>query len=519
MRASGIRRFAQGSRSGRPTQGLQLKASPIRSQGPPDQKIGREIGLGVRSMSKGPGQVPVQSRVARREPCGRDAGRAPAGRARCPSRADLAAGQTVGMASKLRDPPEQPFPRRFGKYKLLRELAQGGMGAVYLAASGARGMEKVCALKVVLPSLATPEYIGRFMDEAKVMVRLSHGNLVQVFDVGEVDDEAYIAMEYVDGQDIRSIWNRCVEVRRAFPVDVAVHMLKDACRGLSYAHTYEGLHLVHRDISPPNIMVNFAGESKVMDFGLAHSAIKVEHTSPGLVFGKVPYMSPEQARGDLLDGRTDVFAVGVVLWELLTGRRLFPSQGDQASDIAARARDPEIPSSREFTRRVPPALDELVLRALAVDPDERFQSAAEMSAALGRFLSTNWPGTDSHRVGSFVTDLFGACSAPSDARYRARTSRRMGSAVSYAPCASCSVAMLLSEVTVLSCSGPSAVSRIVSAMRKCDSASARRPRSCSISPRLLCAVATAGWLEPSRSCRSCTFSAIITAAVSTLPCR
>ncbi|MDY0003436.1 MAG: protein kinase, partial [Polyangia bacterium] len=140
----------------------------------------------------------------------------------------------------------ESFPRRFGKYKLLCELAQGGMGAVYLAASGVRGMEKVCALKVVLPGLATPEYRARFMDEGKVMVRLTHGNLVQVFDVGEVGDEAYIAMEFVAGQDLRTIWNRCVEVKRAFPVDVAIHILKDACRGLAYAHSYEDLRLVLR---------------------------------------------------------------------------------------------------------------------------------------------------------------------------------------------------------------------------------------------------------------------------------
>ena len=301
---------------------------------------------------------------------------------------------------------ELTFPRRFGKYKLLAELAEGGMGAVYLAASGARGVEKVCALKVVLPSLATPEYCGRFMDEAKVMVRLSHGNLVQVFDVGEVDDEAYIAMEYVEGQDLRSIWNRCVEVRRAFPVDVAIHLLKEVCRALAYAHSYEGLHLVHRDISPPNVMATYSGETKVMDFGLAHSAIKLEHTSEGLVFGKVPYMSPEQARGDELDGRTDVYAVGVVLWELLTGRRLFPSKGDQAAEITERANNPKVESTREYTRRVPPKLDELVCKALEADPADRFQSAEEMSAALGRFLSTNWPGTDNHRVGSFLSDLF-----------------------------------------------------------------------------------------------------------------
>jgi serine/threonine-protein kinase len=300
------------------------------------------------------------------------------------------------------------FPRCFGKYRLLEKLAEGGMGAVYLASSGARGMEKVCALKVVLPNLASPEYVARFLDEAKVMVRLTHGSLVQVFDAGEIDDEAYIAMEFVEGQDLRAIWNRCVEVQRAFPVDVAVHLLKEACRGLAYAHSYEGLQLVHRDISPPNIMATYAGESKVMDFGLAHSALKLEHTSPGLVYGKVPYMAPEQARGEHLDGRADVYAVGVVLWELLTGRRLFPSKGDQAAEIAERARGPQAPSTREFTRRVPPGLDEILQQALAPDPKDRFASAEEMATTLGRFLSTNWPGTDTHRVGAFMLDLFAA---------------------------------------------------------------------------------------------------------------
>src|SRR5215813_12887546 len=196
------------------------------------------------------------------------------------------------------------FPRPFGKYHLLRPLAQGGMGALYLAVSGDRGLEKLAALKTVLPNLSDREYVGRFRDEAKVVVKLSHGNLVQVFDAGQVGGELYLAMEFIEGKDLRAVWNRCARKGIAFPVDVAVHIIKELCRGLGYAHTFGDLELVHRDVSPPNVLLAYSGEVKLTDFGLASSTLKIEKTVPGVVYGKVSYMSPEQARGESLDPRT-----------------------------------------------------------------------------------------------------------------------------------------------------------------------------------------------------------------------
>src|SRR6185369_17101603 len=165
------------------------------------------------------------------------------------------------------------FPRPFGRYTLLGNLGQGGMGALYLGCQGHSGMEKLCVIKTVLPGLADREYSGRFRDEAKIVVKLSHGNLVPVFDAGVVPtergDEMYIAMEYVEGKDLRAVWNRCAHKGVAFPVDIAVYIARELARGLYHAHTFGGYQLVHRDVSPPNILLSFSGEVRLTDFGLA----------------------------------------------------------------------------------------------------------------------------------------------------------------------------------------------------------------------------------------------------------
>src|SRR3954471_23976713 len=191
------------------------------------------------------------------------------------------------------------FPRPFGRYTLIANLAQGGMGALYLACQGEAGMEKLCVIKTVLPHLADKEYVARFRDEAKVVVRLSHGNLVPVFDAGLAKqdnggEELYLAMEHVDGKDLRAVWNRCAKKGIAFPVDVAVYIARELSRGLHHAHTSGSIKLVHRDVSPPNLLLSFSGEVKLTDFGLASSTMKPEKTLPGVVYGKVSYMSPEQ---------------------------------------------------------------------------------------------------------------------------------------------------------------------------------------------------------------------------------
>jgi eukaryotic-like serine/threonine-protein kinase len=298
------------------------------------------------------------------------------------------------------------YPRKFGKYHLLGPLAQGGMGALYLAVAGDRGLERLMVIKTVLPHLADAEYVARFRDEAKVVVKLSHGNLIPVFDAGQVDGELFLAMDFVEGRDLRAVWNRCAKKQVAFPVDVAVYIVKELCRGLYYAHTFPDLELVHRDISPPNVLISYNGEVKLTDFGLASSTLKLEKTAPGIIYGKVAYMSPEQARGEKLDGRSDQYAAGIVLWELLTGRQLFPPGKDQPQDLLNRARNPDVLRPSKRAPRVPPELDEVCLRALQPERGQRYAGCEEMRQGLQTWLAGNAPTTDQTRISAFLQDLF-----------------------------------------------------------------------------------------------------------------
>jgi len=304
------------------------------------------------------------------------------------------------------DSHQSDFPRKFGKYHLLAPLAQGGMGALYLAVTGERGFERLLVIKTVLPHLADAEYIARFRDEAKVVVKLSHGNLIPVFDAGQVDGELFMAMDFVEGKDLRAVWNQCAKKGIAFPVDVAVFIVKELCRGLGYAHSFGGIDLVHRDISPPNVLMSYAGEVKLTDFGLASSTLKLEKTAPGIIYGKVAYMSPEQARGDKLDGRSDLYAAGIILWELLTGRQLFPPSPDQPQDLVTRASDPEVQRPSERASRVPRELDEICAKALAPRVEDRYATGEEFRDALGNWLASEAPGTDAATVEQFLRRLF-----------------------------------------------------------------------------------------------------------------
>jgi len=306
------------------------------------------------------------------------------------------------------------FPRRFGPYVLLKPLARGGMGALYLALSGPEESAKLCVIKTVLPHLADKEYLQRFRDEAKVVVRLSHGNLVPVFDSGQVAGEIYLAMDYVEGKDLRATWNRCAKKGIAFPVDVAAHIVKEFARGLNYAHGFGDIKLVHRDVSPPNVLLSYSGEVRLTDFGLASSTLKLEKTAPGIIYGKVSYMSPEQARGEKLDGRTDLYASGIILWELLTGRQLFPSNkapgapkdGHTSEEILRRVRNPEIVPPSRRAQRVPPELDRISLKALAPDLKDRYARCEDLRLDLAAFLAQNYPATDTARLATFLHELY-----------------------------------------------------------------------------------------------------------------
>jgi eukaryotic-like serine/threonine-protein kinase len=306
------------------------------------------------------------------------------------------------------------FPRRFGGYVLVKPLARGGMGALYLAVHGQRGLEKLCAVKTALPHLAGRSYVQRFKDEAKVVVRLTHGNLVSVFDAGQVHGEIYLAMEFVEGKDLRAVWNRCAQKGIAFPLPVAAHIVKELVRGLAYAHSFEGLRLVHRDVSPPNVLLSYSGEVKLTDFGLATSTLKLEKTAPGVIFGKVSYMAPEQARAESLDGRCDIYSAGVILWELLTGRQLFSAGarapdglGQEQDDLLEKVRHPQIVPPSKRAIRVPPELDAITMKALAVRPEERYQTGEELRTDLAAFLARTAPAMDGHQVAHFMRELFG----------------------------------------------------------------------------------------------------------------
>ena len=304
------------------------------------------------------------------------------------------------------------FPRQFDSYVLIRPLARGGMGQLYLALAGTTGLEKLCVIKQVPPDVLAPENARRFRDEAMVALRLSHGNLVTVFDAGVRGDRIFLAMDFVDGRDLHAVWNRCAEQRVPFPVDIAVYVIKELCRGLAYAHAFEALKLVHRDVSPGNVLLSFTGEVKLTDFGLATSELKMEKTAPGIIYGKISYLSPEQARREPLDGRTNLYAAGILLWELLTGRQLFPvgrpgaGSGDVNSDALHRARAPQVPAPSTLTARVPPELDRIVMRALAPEREDRYPDGEAMRADLAGFLAATSPKTDAARLVEFLRPMY-----------------------------------------------------------------------------------------------------------------
>ncbi len=312
------------------------------------------------------------------------------------------------------EPQEAPasvggFPLVFGKYVLLRPMARGGMGELFLAAAGETGgFEKLCVVKKVLQDLNDDGVRRRFLDEAKVVVRLNHANLVQVFDAGRVNEDYYLAMELVEGKDLRGVWNRCAQLHRRIPVDFAMFVVRELCRALEYVHDAMSLDLVHRDISPPNIMVSYHGQVKVTDFGLATHAIKREMTSPGVVFGRYSYLSPEQARGLPADRRTDIYASGIVLWEMLTGRQLFPAERQAAAGGRALAelRKPKIRAPSTIVPGIPEGLDEVVLRALAIEREDRYQTAGEFKVALSEVLNRTFSTSDVDSVATFMREIF-----------------------------------------------------------------------------------------------------------------
>ncbi|HET6612008.1 MAG TPA: serine/threonine-protein kinase, partial [Kofleriaceae bacterium] len=282
----------------------------------------------------------------------------------------------------------------FGNYRLLKRIARGGMAEVFLARQGGlEGFDRLVAVKRILPHLVDSEsFVRMFLDEARLAARLSHANIVHIYEFGKVEEHYFIAMEYVEGIHAGTL----IKSRDRLPLALAARIGADACAGLHYAHELSDvdgrpLKIVHRDVSPPNLIVSFDGVVKLVDFGIAKAVSQVEHTKPGVVKGKFAYMSPEQTTGDALDGRSDVFSLGLVLWELLAGRVAL-SRVDPVAAMT-QIRDGKLPSIESVRSDVPPALAAAIGAALAVKPDDR-ATAIELGLALEALIKTfPEPGT------------------------------------------------------------------------------------------------------------------------------
>ena len=279
------------------------------------------------------------------------------------------------------------FPIPFGRYLLLEKLATGGMAEIFKAKLvGVEGFEKTLVIKRILPFWSErQDFITMLVDEAKVLVHLNHPNIVQVYELGRVGPTYFIAMEYVEGVDLRKLLKRAQEQDRPLSQEVILTIVVEALAGLYYAHERRlpgqgPLGIVHRDISPQNILVGLGGEVKVTDFGIAKAVIQSHETQTGVLKGKYAYMSPEQAQGKHLDHRSDLFSMGIVLWELLFQRRLFACKNE--IETLEKVRQAQIPWPEPETSRLYPGVREVVRQALAPRPQDRFQTAEEFLEAL-----------------------------------------------------------------------------------------------------------------------------------------
>jgi serine/threonine protein kinase len=308
------------------------------------------------------------------------------------------------------------LPAVFGRYVLMRRLSRGGMGEIFLGKLGEiEGFEKPIVIKKILPALSRDEeFVERFIEEAKIAINLSHANIVPVYEVGKVDQQFFLAMQYVEGRDLRSLLKRAGERQRPIPPELALLMIREVASGLAYAHRRKdeqgkSLDLVHCDISPPNLLVSFEGEVKIIDFGIARSALHRARDEETIGFGKFGYMAPEQlVRGGRIDRRTDVYAAGVVLYELLTGQRLyrFPKDVDfrrVASTVTAGR--VSVPSAR--APHLGTLFDSIVMRAIRVNPAERFQSAEALRDEVQQLLYSMDPTISADALSDFVRELCG----------------------------------------------------------------------------------------------------------------
>jgi serine/threonine protein kinase len=292
--------------------------------------------------------------------------------------------------------PHQKY-ETFGKYLLLDKIASGGMAAVYLAkAMNETGISKFVALKRMLPKhTQDANFQKMFQDEARIAIHLNHGNIVSIHEFGIENEQFFLVMDFVDGMNIKSLKQHLKNVGGKLTIEQILYIIREAARGLHAAHscldssTGKLLQICHRDVTPHNIMVSYDGEVKVIDFGIAKAQNRVEKTEAGVFKGKVAYMSPEQVEESPVDHRTDIFSLGVVLWELLTETKLF--KGESKYQIFEKVREAAIPLIREVNPTVTPELEQIVVKALRKSPSQRYVTAAEFENQITLYLQKHYP--------------------------------------------------------------------------------------------------------------------------------
>lgn len=301
---------------------------------------------------------------------------------------------------------------KFGKYYLLDKVATGGMAEVYLSKLvGAQGVNKFVAIKRILPQYSeNDEFNSMFKEEAKIAVNISHSNVVPIYDFGEEIHRLYLVMEYVPGKNVRQILNTLKKQKETVPLPFAVAIINEVAKGLDNAHkcfdrtTGRPLNIIHRDVSPQNVILSYDGEVKLLDFGIAKAESKIETTRAGTLKGKFGYMSPEQAEGLDLDARTDIFSLGIVLWELLADARLFMAKNEILT--IRKIRDCVIPSLNKSNPEVTTDLENIVQKALARDRNIRYQTAGELHKDLNAFLNRHYPDFTSGDLAAFMKRLY-----------------------------------------------------------------------------------------------------------------
>ncbi|HVU04067.1 MAG TPA: serine/threonine-protein kinase [Polyangiaceae bacterium] len=302
------------------------------------------------------------------------------------------------------------------RYRVIERIAAGGMAEVYRAESaGLEGFKKIVAIKRVLPHLSEKkQFIGMFLDEARTSAHLSHSNCVQVFDIGVGDNTYFIVMEFVDGSDLKAVIEHRRSKGQRVPLEAACWICLKICEGLAYAHEVTDvkgrkLGIVHRDMSPPNVLITRHGEVKIADFGLAKANSQLERSEPGIIKGKFSYLSPEAAQGESVDHRTDIFAIGIMLWEMLAGRRLFLGETDL--DTVRQVQQARIPALAQYNPEVTPELERIVQKALAKDVNQRYASARDLGRDLNTHLYRVGKPVSSFDVANLVTEAMVARAA------------------------------------------------------------------------------------------------------------